>query len=264
MTKRVALMQPYIFPYLGYFQLINAADVFVLGDDLQYEKESWINRNRILANGAGKLISFPLKKDHHRARINQRVFVDSIEADTGRMLKMIANCYANAPAFSGFYPLLDDCLRRPERNLAAYAARSIRTLCDYLGIATPIRMASEFGLPGQIDKQDRVIRTVRLLGGETYINPIGGAGLYREAHFRRNGLTLRFHRMNDFTYRQFGKPFVPNLSIIDVLMFNGRERVREMLDFYTLLAPGQVGDLPGSPERCSFSGIRPPRIGSRA
>lgn len=251
MTKRVALMQPYIFPYLGYFQLINAVDVFVLGDDLQYEKESWINRNRILANGIDKLISFPLKKDHHRARINERVFADTIDAEIERMLKMIRNCYANALSFAEFYPLLDACMRCPERKVVVYAARLIRTLCDYLGIATPIHMASEFGLPEQMDKQDRVIRTVRLLEGETYVNPIGGVSLYEEDYFKRNGLMLRFHRMNDFTYGQFGKPFIPNLSIIDVLMFNSRERVMEMLDFYTLLEPGQTGNLSVPPQRLS-------------
>lgn len=251
MTRRVGLMQPYILPYLGYFQLINAVDVFVLGDDLQYEKESWINRNRILANGVDKLISFPLKKDHHRARINERVFVDTIDSEIERMLKMIKNCYANAPAFSEFYPLLDASMRHPERNAAAYAAQLIKTLCHYLDIATPIHMASEFKLPQQMDKQDRIIRTVRALEGDTYINPVGGINLYQPAYFARNEITLRFHRMNDFSYRQFGKPFVPNLSIIDVLMFNGREKVREMLEFYTLLERGQTSDLPLPPERLS-------------
>ena len=241
MTTRIGLMQPYLFPYLGYFQLINAVDRFVLGDDLQYEKESWINRNRILVNGADKMISFPLKKDHHRARINERIFADTVEAEVERMLKMIGNCYANAPAFAEFYPLLQAIMRHPERNAAAYAAHSIRTLCDYIGIGTPIQLASEFALPAQIDKQDRVIRTVRLLGGDVYINPIGGTSLYQEAYFQQHGLTLRFHRMDDLSYRQFGKTFIPNLSIIDVLMFNGRDGARTLLDCFCLVEPGRAG-----------------------
>lgn len=240
MNKRIGLMQPYLFPYLGYFQLINAVDMFVLGDDLQYEKESWINRNRILVNGVDKMISFPLKKDHHRARINERIFADTIEAEVERMLRMMGNCYANAPAFAQFFPLLQAIMRHPERNAAAYAAHSIRTLCDYIGIGTPIHLASEFALPQQMDKQDRVIRTVDLLGGDVYINPIGGTSLYQEAYFRQHGLSLRFHRMDDLSYPQFGKAFIPNLSIIDVLMFNGRERVRALLDRYCLLEPGQA------------------------
>lgn len=232
----VGLMQPYLFPYLGYFQLIKAVNVFALGDDLQYEKESWINRNRILVNNREKLITFPLRKDSHRARINERTFSDNFESEIERMLKIIENAYANAQSFDKFFPVLEKILKFPDRRLSAYAENSIRSLCRYMSIDTPIRLASEFSLPPHIDKQDRVIRTVRLLGGDAYVNLRGGTSLYNEAYFIAHGLALRFHRMDDVSYRQFGKAFLPNLSIIDVLMFNSFEQVQHLLDCCTFEA----------------------------
>jgi hypothetical protein len=240
MSKNIGLMQPYLFPYLGYFQLINAVDEFVLGDDLQYEKESWINRNRILVNGRDMLITFPLKKDSHLARINQRVFADNFDSEIERMLKIIGNVYSNAPVFAEFYPVLEKILRYPERRLATYAENSIRSLCDYIGIDTPIRLASEFALPPYMDKQDRVVQSVRMLGGDVYINPIGGTSLYDPTYFSTHGLSLKFHRMGDISYQQFGKPFVPGLSIIDVLMFNRNEKIKELLHCYSLDVPSPV------------------------
>jgi hypothetical protein len=240
MSKNIGLMQPYLFPYLGYFQLINAVDEFVLGDDLQYEKESWINRNRILVNGRDMLITFPLRKDSHLARINQRVFADNFDSEIARMLKIIGNVYSNAPAFTEFYPILEKILRYPERRLAPYAENSIRLLCDYIGIDTPIRLASEFALPPHMDKQDRVVQSVRMLGGDVYINPIGGIGLYDPTYFSTHGLSLKFHCMEDVSYQQFGKPFVPGLSIIDVLMFNRNQKIKELLHCYSLNVPLSV------------------------
>lgn len=231
---KIGAMQPYLFPYLGYFQLVSAVDEFVLGDDLQYVKESWINRNRILVNRAEKLISFPLKKSSHLARINEKEFSDDFPDVVEVLLKQLRNAYANAACFNLAYPLLESVLRHRETNLARYAEHSIRTLCDYLEIRTPIRIASSLNLETPRDKQSRVIQTVRRLNGDTYVNPIGGLALYDAAHFKAHGITLRFHRMNAFEYKQFGHAFIPSLSIIDVLMFNSKSRVMEMLDWYAL------------------------------
>jgi hypothetical protein len=230
-------MQPYLFPYLGYFQLINAVDEFVLGDVLQYEKESWINRNRILVNGRAMLFSFPLKKDRFDAPINQRQFADGIERERERLLKVLRNCYSRAPNFSAFYPVLEEIIEFPVDGLADYAENSLRRICRYAGITTPIRLASELRLPTRMDKQERVVQTVKALDGGMYVNPSGGAALYQRQYFLEHGLQLRFHRMGNVRYRQFREPFTPHLSIIDVLMFNDPFSLQAMLDDYRLVEP---------------------------
>lgn len=240
MVRKIAAMQPYLFPYLGYFQLINAVDEFVLGDVLQYEKESWINRNKILVNGQPMLFSFPLKKDRFDASIREKQFADSIAGDREKLLKTIKNSYSRAPNFAAFFPLLEEIILFPVASLADYAENSIRRICRYAGITTPIRLASELSLPLRMDKQERVVQTVKALNGGMYVNPISGATLYREAYFRERGLQLRFHRMGDVKYRQLKEPFTPNLSIIDVLMFNDPFSLRQMLDDCVLTEADQA------------------------
>ena len=237
MTKTIAMMQPYWFPYLGYFQLIAAADIFVLGDDLQYIKDGWINRNRILAAGEARLVSLPLKKAAHGLHIDQRQIADEFAQTNGKLLKTLALNYSRAPHSDVILPLLERIMRYPERNLARALEYSIRELCAYLRIDTPILRASELAIGAVEDKQDRVIKTMKKLGGERFLNPIGGLDLYEDERFKRNGIELRFHRMSALSYPQFKGPFVPNLSIIDVLMFNTVDQVRQWLPLFTCELP---------------------------
>ena len=142
---------------------------------------------------------------------------------------------ARAPQQERVLALIADILQQPERNLARFTAHSIRSLCAYLGIATPIRIGSELGLPAQMDKQERVITIAKQMQAERYINPIGGLSLYCPAQFRSHGLSLRFLRMDDLSYPQFKQPFVPALSVIDVLMFNNQDDARALLERFTLI-----------------------------
>ncbi|HZW12286.1 MAG TPA: WbqC family protein [Noviherbaspirillum sp.] len=233
--KKIGMMQPYLFPYLGYFQLMSAVDVFVLGDDLQYVKESWINRNRILMNGTDKLITFPLKKGKYLSRINERVLSDDFSAEADKLLRVIFNAYARAPQYKKVIPFLEALFKYPEKSLAKYAEHSIRRIAEYLGIKTEIVIASDLCIGEVVDKQDRVIKTAKKLNGEVYINLIGGVDLYDFDLFEEHGLKLVFHRINDISYPQFGNEFVPLLSIIDVLMFNEMSEVQRKLNCYSLL-----------------------------
>lgn len=233
--RKIGMMQPYLFPYLGYFQLIAAVDAFVLGDNLQYVKETWINRNRILEGGKAATITFPLKKSSYLSRINEKVFADSYMEDRAALRKRLHYCYANAPYSRPVLALMDELLRYPERQLAGFAINSIRRICDYLEIATPIMVASGLDIGPVVDKQERVAETMKRVDGDLYINPVGGMLLYDPSYFAERGFSLCFHRMHDIRYQQFGNPFEASLSIIDVLMFNSREEVRTMLDAYDLL-----------------------------
>lgn len=235
MNTKVGMMQPYLFPYLGYFQLISAVDIFVLGDNLQYVKESWINRNRILMNGKERRITFPLKKRHHFSKINERVFSDDFFAETDKLLRVLDSAYSKAPCYKNVIPLLEDIIKYPELNLAKYAENSIKRICEYLEITTPIVNASDLAITDVMDKQDRVIKTAKKLNACVYVNFIGGVDLYDFDLMKEHGLELKFHKINDIVYPQFGNEFVPRLSIIDVLMFNEVSEVQRKLNCYSLL-----------------------------
>lgn len=243
MSRTIAMMQPYLFPYLGYFQLIAAADTFVLGDDLQYIKSGWVNRNNILFNNDARLLTFPLKRDRFDLAINQRHLSDNFADEAERFINLISASYSKAPYAEQVMPLLKALIRFPERNLALYIEHSIRQICTYLHIDTPIFRASDLHMTGPLDKQDRVIHTAKIFGATLCINPIGGTTLYDPEYFAQHGVGLKFFKMDDVAYRQYRTPFVGNLSIIDVLMFNSVEEVQILLSCYSL----QSGDTLGQP-----------------
>lgn len=234
MARTIAVMQPYLFPYLGYFQLIAAADVFVLGDDLQYVRSGWVNRNRILQGDQARLVTFPLKKDRFDLQINQRQLCDYFSEEAERLIHLIAEAYAQAPYFAQVMPLIERLMRFPQQNVALYAENAIREICTFLHIRTPIVRSSELILGHPADKQERVTRMAHTFEADTFMTPQGGSVIYDRDRFARNGIKVRFFRMDGLTYPQFGAPFVANLSIIDVLMFNCIEQVQQMLPRYQL------------------------------
>ncbi len=244
MHSSVAMMQPYLFPYLGYFQLINAVDVFVLGDDLQFIKSGWVNRNTVLFNQQARLISFPVKRDSFELAINQRTLSTTFSDEADRLVNLIRVSYAKAPCFDLAMPVVEALIRHPERNLALYIEHSIRQLCAYLRIDTPIFRASALKLGVPLDKQDRVIQIARRFAASTYVNPIGGLALYDHEYFASRGVALKFFRMHALDYPQFQAPFVANLSIIDVLMFNTVDDIQALLPRYSLHGAGPLQDKP--------------------
>lgn len=257
MARTIAVMQPYLFPYLGYFQLIAAADVFVLGDDLQYVRSGWVNRNRILHNDEARLITFPLKKDRFQLQINQRQLCDHFSDEAERLIRLIAESYQQAPYFAQVMPLVERLIHFPQQSISLYAEHAIREMCAYLHIVTPIMRSSDLILGSPVDKQERIIRIAHTFEATTFITPEGGSVVYDRDHFARNRLLVRFFRMDPVEYRQFRQPFVANLSIIDVLMFNCVEQVQQMLTHYRLdkhppaAEPGVLARLTQHPEPVS-------------
>lgn len=237
MARTIAMMQPYLFPYLGYFQLIAAADVFVLGDDLPYVRSGWVNRNRILHNTQARLITFALKKDRFELLIRERQLVDHFDGEANRLIALLTECYERAPYFAQVMPLIERLIRFPQQNVALYAEHSIRELCAYLHIVTPILRGSDFSLGAHIGRHERTLRIARRCSASTLLQPAGGLDEEEIQHFARQGLEVRGFRMQPIEYRQFEQPFVRNLSIIDVLMFNCVEHIQQLLDRYTTDAP---------------------------
>jgi len=225
--KKVAIMQPYFFPYIGYFQLIAAVDLFIVHDRVKYVKKGWINRNRILRDGTDAVISLPIMHDSDALDIRDRRVATDFDRD--HLLNRIRESYRRAPFFAQTMPLVESVIRREESNLFQRLLHGVNAVCAHIGIKTPIVPASSIAIDHSLRSQDKVIALARAVHAGVYINAIGGVELYDSAAFRRAGLELRFLRSQHFEYPQFGKPFVPWLSIIDVLMFNPLSAIQERM-----------------------------------
>ncbi len=224
---KLAIMQPYFLPYIGYFQLIDAVDVFVVYDNIKYTKKGWINRNRLLQNGTDVMFSLPLKKDSDTLDVVERELAADFNRD--KLLNQFKGCYARAPYFAQTLPLLEEIMRSNENNLFRFIHHAIVRTCQHLGITTEIRVSSDIAIDHSLKSQDKVIALCQALGANTYINAIGGMELYAPDAFKAGGLELKFIKSKPFEYAQFANEFVPWLSIIDVLMFNPLDAVRECI-----------------------------------
>lgn len=224
---KVAIMQPYIFPYIGYFQLIGAVDAFVVYDNIKYTKKGWINRNRYLLNGEAATFSLPLRKDSDDLDIRDRSL--SADFDRRKLIAQLREAYRKAPHFAATLALVEEVVSNPEENLFAYLRHGLEATCRHLGLATPLVVSSSIDADHSLRSQQRVIALAKALGADEYVNPIGGLELYSREDFARESLALRFLRSQPIEYPQFGRDFVPWLSILDVLMFNGAEATREAL-----------------------------------
>jgi hypothetical protein len=212
-------MQPYFFPYIGYFQLMQEADVFIFHDDVQYIKGGWVNRNRILKGGEPAWLTFPVTKDSHRLSINQR-FYESSRKTVLHLQNQTLGAYSRAPAFNNVFPLLEEMFSCGERNVAEFNRVTLEALASLVGIKCLFKVSSRVPKADELRGRDRVIDLCRALGATTYINPIGGLELYKQRDFENYGIDLVFLKARITEYNQFGAPHVPFLSIIDVLMFN--------------------------------------------
>ena len=224
---KVAIMQPYFFPYVGYFQLIGAVDLFIVYDNIKYTKKGWINRNRMLQSGKDVMFSLPLRSDSDSLDIRDRALASDFNRD--KFLNQLRGAYSRAPNFAEAFPMLERAVRHEDANLFAYLHQALIRTCKHLGLTTPIRISSTVEIDHGLKNQDKVIGLAKAVGATTYVNAIGGLDLYDRETFKANGLGLEFIRSSPFEYQQFGDPFVPWLSIIDVLMFNPLASVRDCI-----------------------------------
>lgn len=221
------IMQPYFFPYIGYFQLIQAVDVFVVYDNIKYTKKGWINRNRMLQNGKDVMFSLPLKKDSDSLDVCERELATDFNRD--KLLNQITGAYRRAPYFEQSYPLVENIVRCEDNNLFRFLYHSLSATCKYLDIDTEIRVSSGIAIDHSLKNQDKVLALCEALGASAYVNAIGGMELYSKETFSDKGIELKFIKSKPLEYSQFAHEFVPWLSIIDVLMFNSVASVKECL-----------------------------------
>lgn len=227
MPKRIAIMQPYFFPYIGYFQLITHVDQFVIYDDIKYTKKGWINRNRMLGDKGPVTFSLPLMRGADQLDIIERSVSDDLDAN--KVLRRFKAVYAKAPFYDETIELVERVFHHKDRNLFRFIAHSLGETCSFLGISTPLITSSTI-LQRPLNRgQERVIATCKALNADEYVNPQNGVKLYDGDVFLQNEIDLKFLIPETIRYDQGRGDFIENLSIIDVMMFNHREYIRDKI-----------------------------------
>ncbi|GIW68024.1 MAG: hypothetical protein KatS3mg096_892 [Candidatus Parcubacteria bacterium] len=229
---KLAIMQPYLFPYIGYFQLVNTVNKFIFYDDVNFIKNGWINRNRILIQGKAHYITIQLKNASSFKPICEIEFNDN----TKQIIKSIYYNYKRAPFFHEVFKIIEGALIAKTNKISELAINSIKSVCEYLKIETQFEISSIYYHESiNLTKENRIIKICKKNNADTYINPIGGIELYNKDDFKKQGIELKFLKTKDIIYKQFDNEFVPNLSIIDVMMFNSKDEIKKMLNEYELL-----------------------------
>jgi len=227
-------MQPYLFPYLGYFQLMKAVDTFVIFDDVNYIKKGWINRNRILVDGKPFLFTMPLEKISQNKLICDARVSPSLPQWLDRFFEQLRHGYHRAQYYDHCIDVIRPLFYGEDRRLNVFLSLQMKELARHLGIDAELVYSSEILKNPDIKAQDKIIDICKRLGAKHYVNLPGGRELYQSDAFLENDLELLFVESSPIEYKQFDEAFVPNLSIIDVMMFNSREAISVLLEHYKL------------------------------
>lgn len=225
-------MQPYLFPYIGYFQLIHAVDLFVYCDNMQYTKKGWINRNRYLALDKEETFTLPLQDAPQKSHIMERKISPDFQAKT--LITKFERNYKRSSHFLENFEIIKNILSLEETSLLKFTVNSLLQICRYLGIQTKFQSTSEIPIDHSKTKEDKVIAMCAALETKKYINSSGGRALYSKDNFQKHGISLGFLIPHEFKYEQFTNQFIPWLSIVDVLMFNSVERIKQQLNCFDI------------------------------
>lgn len=236
---KIAIMQPYLFPYIGYFQLIHAVDFFGIGDDVQFIKSGWINRNRILVNNRDYMFTFSVKKDSFDKRISDRYFSDNFEKEKNKFINILNQYYCKAPYFKSTMEVIKLIFEFSDTNISEFIQNHLKIICSYLNIEVTFISADEWHNESYqgVNPEQRLIEKLNNLEKyniDQFINSIGGKELYNKDFFLTNNIKLNFLKPSEIIYKQFTNDFIPNLSIIDVMMFNSKQKLKTLLTDYYL------------------------------
>ncbi len=227
----LAIMQPYLFPYIGYWQLINAVNTYVIYDDVNFIKQGYINKNNILSNEKSQAFTLELIGASSNKLINEI----KVGANNKKLIKSINQNYIKAPYFKNIFPLIEDILNQDEKNLARFIGYSLQKTSNYLNLETKFIYSSDIKKNNELKAQDKILEISKILNASNYINAIGGQELYSKNDFKAQNIQLNFLKTELLEYKQFKNEFVPYLSIIDILMFNSKEEIKDMLSRYELV-----------------------------
>lgn len=234
---KLGIMQPYFLPYIGYWQLLNAVDKYIIYDDVNFIKGGWINRNRMLINGEAKLFNIQMQGSSANKLINE-IEISSNYIWKRKFIKSIELNYNKAPFYKEGVSLLEEIINFNENNLSKFIENSIRKISEYLDIKTEIILSSDIKKNSNLKNQDKVIDICKVMKADEYYNAIGGMELYSFEDFYKNNIKLKFLKTHEIKYKQFNDKFIENLSILDLIMFNSKEELKEMLNRYDLVERG--------------------------
>ncbi len=231
-------MQPYFFPYLGYFGLIANTDRWIVFDPVQYIRKGWVNRNRVLKPGGGwKYVSIPVAK-HSRDTLIKDMTVTEGEDHLDTLVRNLDH-YRNirAPHYNSVLEVLSECYTPVPNALAVFNAHILDVVCSYIGIPFHFEVYSQMALEHEPAEGpgDWSLNICNALGVRSYLNPPGGQEFFVPEKFTNAGVELVYHHQELPVYDQHSSLFEPGLSIIDVLMFNEPNVVRGMLDQFKLV-----------------------------
>lgn len=228
---KIGIMQPYFIPYIGYWQLIKAVDCYIIYDDVNFIKGGWITRNRILNNGLPSYLSLHTYKASSFVRINE-VEIANDNVKKRKLTDTIKYSYGKAQYFESAFPIIEKIILSSEVNLASFLFNSISEICKYLNIRTELKISSQLIKNTELSGQAKIIDICKRIKATHYYNAIGGQTLYQKDEFDKNGIVLKFLSTRPVKYKQFNNYFCPNLSIVDVMMFNSKEDISNMLTEY--------------------------------
>ena len=227
-------MQPYVFPYIGYFQLVKAVDLFIFYNDVNFIKRGWVHRNRILLNASDFLFTIPCSEvSQNKLICETRIAWDGIGIK--KFIGNITHAYKRAPYFEQIFPLIQEVVSAEVEFIDEFAIGSIKVFATYLSLPTRFVVSKGRYNNENLKGGDRLIDICRKERANDYVNAIGGLELYSKNFFHNEGINLQFLKSKATQYNQFGADFIPWLSMIDVLMFNSKEKVLEFLDNYELV-----------------------------
>lgn len=231
---KVGIMQPYFFPYIGYWQLLNAVDIYVVYDDVNYINRGWVNRNRILINQTPQYFNLLLSGASQNKVINE-IEISADDRHFEKLFRTLELNYKKAPYYYDTMQLIEKILNNPQKNLSKFLYDQIIMVAKYLDMDTHIVLSSTIDKDNSLHGEDKIIEICKKLNAEEYYNAMGGMALYSRERFLQNGIILKFLETNAIRYKQYGEEFVGNLSIIDVMMFNGKEQTKDFLKKYKLV-----------------------------
>ncbi|MBC7891226.1 MAG: WbqC family protein [Sphingobacteriaceae bacterium] len=230
----LAIMQPYFMPYIGYFQLLQAVDRFVVYDDVAFINRGWVNRNQILVGGKAHLFTIPLREASQNKKIRE-IQLDESTKWREKLLRTVEQSYKRAPQFEPVHSILSQVLGTPAVTIADLARNGLSAVNTYLGIQTEVIPSSAIYDNEHLKAQERILECCQKAGATRYINPIGGRELYDKARFAEAGIELFFIQSKRQEYPQKSPEFVPWLSILDVLMWSDVAQTHALLSGYELV-----------------------------
>lgn len=228
---KIAIMQPYLFPYIGYFQLIHSVDKFVFYDDVAYIKQGWVNRNCLCVGGERRYFTLPVTGVRTNTLISE---VNVVPGSGRKVLRSIKEHYRKAPYFDSFFPVVEKILGMDATGISAINCASVVSCMEYIGLNRPVVLSSEtYPESRGIGRVERLFSILKREGASVYVNAPGGRELYDPVDFKKSGFDLYFIEPSFMEYSR-PSPFLGGLSIIDVLMHVSPEEALAMCSNYLL------------------------------